>query len=53
MLSFYRIPQGVKEKMDKIRNGFLWDESEDKKKIPIGELANNIESTWIPHVWFW
>jgi hypothetical protein len=32
MLFFYRIPQGVKEKMDIIRNGFLWDESEDKKR---------------------
>jgi hypothetical protein len=31
MLFFYRIPRGVKEKMDRIRNSFLWDESEDKK----------------------
>jgi hypothetical protein len=31
ILSFYRIPQGVKEKMDRIRNSFIWDESEDKK----------------------
>jgi hypothetical protein len=32
MLSFYRIPSGVKEKLDKIRNSFLWGETEDKKK---------------------
>jgi hypothetical protein len=32
MLSFYRIPSGVKEKMDRIRNIFLWDETEDKNK---------------------
>jgi hypothetical protein len=32
MLSFYRIPSGVKEKLDRIRNSFLWDEIEDKKK---------------------
>jgi hypothetical protein len=32
MLSFYRIPVGVKEKLDRIRNNFLWDETEEKKK---------------------
>jgi hypothetical protein len=32
MLSFYRIPVGVKEKLDRIRNNFLWDETEGKKK---------------------
>jgi hypothetical protein len=31
MLSFYRIPSGVKEKLDRIRNSFLWNETEDKK----------------------
>jgi hypothetical protein len=36
MLSFYRIPSGVKEKLDRIRNSFLWDETEDKKEISFG-----------------
>jgi hypothetical protein len=29
---FYRIPVGVKNKMDRIRNNFLWDETEEKNK---------------------
>jgi hypothetical protein len=32
MLSFYRMPIGVKEKIDRIRNDFLWDETEGHKK---------------------
>jgi hypothetical protein len=32
MLSFYRMPVGVKEKIDRIRNNFLWDETEGHKK---------------------
>jgi hypothetical protein len=32
MLSFYRLFVGVREKLDKIMNNFLWDETGDKKK---------------------
>jgi hypothetical protein len=35
MLSFYRIPVGVKEIMDRVRNNFLWDETEEKKKYDL------------------
>jgi hypothetical protein len=44
MLFFYRIPNGVKEKMDRVRNSFLWDEIEDKKEISPGKLADSVHA---------
>ena len=32
MLSFYRVPVGIRESMDSVRKNFLWNENEVKKK---------------------
>jgi hypothetical protein len=55
MLSFYRLPVGVKEKLDKIRNDFLWDETGDKKEIPLSKLADSMpaeRSRWFRNFGF-
>jgi hypothetical protein len=55
MLSFYRLPVGVKEKLEKIRNNFLWDETEDKKEISLSKLADSMpaeRSRWLRNLGF-